>query len=210
MNTTSLRAPTSAEWASIDYTQLALPDIRAGLEDVAQRAQTTFGALDERQLNWRPDATGWSVAQCFDHLLTADRLMVRAVQDALNQVQSRTVWQRLPIWPRVIGRLLIRSQTPGATRKFTASPLATPTASDIHSDVMQRFIDARRDVGALIQPLDERLADRTIMTSPFIKIITYSVLDGYRLMLAHDRRHFEQARRVMLSRGFPTIKPTDV
>jgi hypothetical protein len=48
------------------------------------------------------------------------------------------------------------------------------------------------------------------MTSPFIKIITYSVLDGYRLMLAHDRRHFEQARRVMLSRGFPAITPTDV
>ena len=204
MNTTSLSAPTSADWSSIDYTQLTLDNIRTGLEDVTQRAQATFGELNERQLNWRPDAKRWSVAQCFDHLLAADRLMVRAAQDAINQVRARTLWQRLPIWPSMFGRLLIRSQAPGATRKFTASPLATPAASAIPADVIHRFIGARRDVVALIQPLDERVADRTIMTSPFVKIITYSVLDGCRLMLAHDRRHFEQARRVMLSRGFPT------
>jgi hypothetical protein len=42
------------------------------------------------------------------------------------------------------------------------------------------------------------------MTSPFIKVITYSVLDGWRLVFAHDRRHLEQARRVTLSPGFPT------
>jgi hypothetical protein len=29
------------------------------------------------------------------------------------------------------------------------------------------------------------------------------VLDGCRLMVAHDRRHMEQARRVMQMPGFP-------
>ena len=37
------------------------------------------------------------------------------------------------------------------------------------------------------------------MTSPFVHFITCRVLDGWRLMVAHNRRHFEQARRVMLS-----------
>ena len=193
----------SGDWTKIDYTRLTMPDIRAGLEDVAQQAHGTFGNLEGRQLNWRPDATRWSIAQCFDHLLTADRLMVRAAQDALHQGQARTVWQHLPMWPRVLGRLLVRSQTPGAARKFTASPLATPAASDIPSDVILQFIGERREVAASLQRLDERLADRTIMTSPFSAFITYSVLDGCRLMLAHDRRHFEQARRVLLSQGFP-------
>jgi hypothetical protein len=41
------------------------------------------------------------------------------------------------------------------------------------------------------------------MTSPFVRVITYSVLDGWRLMLAHDRRHVEQAKRVMATPGFP-------
>jgi hypothetical protein len=58
-------------------------------------------------------------------------------------------------------------------------------------------------VVARLQGLDERHAARAIMPSPFISVVTYSVLDGCRLMLAHDRRHFEQARRVTLSLGFP-------
>ena len=42
------------------------------------------------------------------------------------------------------------------------------------------------------------------MTSPFVGFITYSVLDGARLMLAHDHRHIEQARRVTQAPGFPS------
>jgi hypothetical protein len=54
-----------------------------------------------------------------------------------------------------------------------------------------------------LQTLDEEEATHAIMTSPFVRVITYSVLDGWRLVLAHDRRHIEQARRVTQSRGFP-------
>jgi hypothetical protein len=41
------------------------------------------------------------------------------------------------------------------------------------------------------------------MTSPFARVVTYSVLDGWRLMLAHNRRHVEQARRVTQAGEFP-------
>ena len=41
------------------------------------------------------------------------------------------------------------------------------------------------------------------MASPFVGIVTYSVLDGWRLMVAHERRHVQQARRVMATPGFP-------
>jgi hypothetical protein len=41
------------------------------------------------------------------------------------------------------------------------------------------------------------------MVSPFVPQITYSVVNGYRLMAAHQRRHFEQARRVAEHAEFP-------
>jgi hypothetical protein len=43
------------------------------------------------------------------------------------------------------------------------------------------------------------------MTSPFVKVIAYSVLDGWRLVVAHGWRHVEQARRVTESPGFPGV-----
>ena len=45
---------------------------------------------------------------------------------------------------------------------------------------------------------------RIIMVSPFVSFITYSVLDGCRLIVTHERRHFEQARRVTQAPGFPS------
>jgi hypothetical protein len=187
----------------VDYSSLSLAEVTAGLQDVARQTQATFGDFDARQLNWRPDATRWSVAQCFDHLLTANRLMVQAAEAALSGTQSRTVWQRLPVVPGVLGRLLIRSQAPSGTRKFSAPSRARPTISDIDPDIIPRFVDQHRDIAARVQALDERDAARAIMTSPFIRVVTYSVLDGWRLMFAHDRRHFEQALRVTRSAGFP-------
>ena len=184
---------------------MSLAEVRTGLDAVAHETEATFGGFDARQLNWRPEAARWSVAQCFEHLLTANRLMFRAAEDALNGARPRTLWQRLPVLPGVLGRALIRSQAPGAVRKFTAPPKAQPATSDIAADIIQRFVEQQRDAVTRVQALDERDAARAIMTSPFIGVITYSVLDGWRLMLAHDHRHIQQASRVMETPGFPHV-----
>jgi hypothetical protein len=188
----------------MDYATLSLADVKTGLDDIARETQSTFGGLTVRQLNWRPDATRWSVGQCFEHLLLANRLMFQAADDALKGTAPRTVWQRLPVLPGVLGRMLVRSQAPTTTRRFTAGPQSQPATSDIAADIVQRFVEQDRDAVARVQALDERVAAQTIMTSPFIKVITYSVLDGWRLVVAHDRRHFEQAGRVTSSPGFPS------
>jgi len=187
----------------MDYAALSLADVRAGLDEVARQTQSTFGGLNAGQLNWRPDATRWSVAQCFEHLLLANRLMFEAADGALNGTAPRTIWQRLPGLPGMFGRMLVRSQAPSNARRFTASPQAQPAASGVAADIIQRFVEQDRDAVARVHALDERIAARTIMTSPFIKVITYSVLDGWRLVFAHDLRHIEQARRVTHSPGFP-------
>jgi hypothetical protein len=186
----------------MNYTGLSLREVTSALEDIARDANTTFGRLNTRQLNWRPDATRWSVAQCFQHLVTANRLMLDAAKDALEN-PSRSVWQRVPLLPSAFGWVMIRSQAPETTRKFTAPTKAQPTTSDLPGDIVPRFVDQHRDVVEWMQSLDERKAKRTIMVSPFVRAVTYSVLDGLRLLFAHDRRHFEQARRVMQSNEFP-------
>jgi len=190
----------------MDYATLPLADVKSGLEEISREAQATFGDLDAQQLNWRPDAARWSVAQCFDHLLTANQLMLHAAEVALTDAAPRTVWQRLPVLPRIFGRMLVRSQAPGSTRKFTAPSRAQPATSEIGANIIERFVEQHRHAAILVQALDEREAARAIMTSPFIRVVTYSVLDGWRLIFAHDRRHIEQARALTLLPEFPRSK----
>jgi DinB superfamily len=187
----------------MDYTTLSLADVGNGLADIARETQATFGGFDGRQLNWRPDGARWSVGQCFEHLLKANGLMFQAMENALNASAPRTLLQRLPVLPAVLGRMLIRSQAPSSTRRFTAAPIAQPATSDIAADIIHRFVAQHHAAVTRLQTLDDQRAACAIMPSPIVSVIVYSVLDGWRLVVAHDQRHIEQARRVTLLPGFP-------
>jgi hypothetical protein len=187
----------------MDYTTLTLAGVRAELEAIARDAAEQFGGLDARQLNWRPDASRWSVAQCFDHLVTTNRQMLQTADDALAGTGRRPWLTRLPLVPGLLGRMLVRSQTPEATRKFTTGAKARPSQSEIDAGVVMRFVAQQAEAIARLDAHQGRDVDGTVMVSPFAGFVVYSVIDGWRLMAAHDRRHMQQARRVMLSPGFP-------
>ena len=186
-----------------NYVTIPLADIRTELQAVADDVQATFGPLDMRQLNWRPDASRWSVAQVLDHLMSSNRHMIDAAAAAHGGARPQSIWMKLPIWPGLMGRTLIKAVSPQASRKYKAQALAQPTASAIDPGIVARFIGQQRDLMTRASALDERKAAKLVMASPFLKVITYSVLDGWRIIVAHERRHVEQGRRVIQSPGFP-------
>ena len=143
-----------------DYLNLSLGDVRTELQAIARDAQEAFAALDGPRPNWRPSATQWSVAQCHHHLLNANREMLGAMDAALDPTRPRSVWQRLPVLPGLFGRMLIRSQMPEATRKFTAPQAAQPASSAIDAGILERFVEAQHAAAARAGALDSGTAAR--------------------------------------------------
>jgi hypothetical protein len=47
--------------------------------------------------------------------------------------------------------------------------------------------------------------ERTIVTSPLLRWVTYSLDDCLTILVVHEKRHFLQARRVMEVGGFPKL-----
>ena len=44
------------------------------------------------------------------------------------------------------------------------------------------------------------------ISSPVSNLITYSLMDAYRIIITHEKRHFLQATRVAEMDGFPTFR----
>ncbi|MEP7075617.1 MAG: DinB family protein, partial [Acidobacteriota bacterium] len=44
----------------------------AELERITEDFGTAFGSLTNEQLNWKPAAESWSIAQCVDHLIKSN------------------------------------------------------------------------------------------------------------------------------------------
>lgn len=179
-----------------------LANLIATANNIANDAKSTFGHLTQSQLNWKPSADRWSVAQCFDHLLTAHKGYLPAIEGVLAG-KKRTFWERMPVLPGLAGKLLIKSLEPTTTRKMKAPKHFEPAQSDISGSVINDFVDQQGNIVQKMKATEHLDLERIVITSPAAGAVTYSLMDAYRIIVVHEQRHFQQAKRVMEESSFP-------
>jgi hypothetical protein len=186
----------------MDYLTAKLPDLITEANNIAAETKSTFGPLTAAQLNWKPSAERWSVAQCFEHLVTSNKGFFPRVDGVIAGIKP-TFWQRMPVIPGLAGKLLIKSLDPKSTRKIKAPKKFQPAQSDISASVLDDFVDQQAKIVEKMKATEHLDLDKIIITSPVAAAITYSMMDAYRVIVVHERRHFEQARRVTEEAAFP-------
>lgn len=186
----------------MNFLEADLPSLISEANDIAAETKSTFGALTPAQINWKPSPERWSVAQCFDHLLTTNKGYFPRIEGVIAGVKP-TFWQRMPVLPRLAAKLLIKSLDPKSTRKFKAPSKFQPAQSDISASVLNDFVDQQAAIVEKMKATEHLDLEQIIITSPVAAPITYSVLDAYRIIVVHERRHFEQAKRVTQEAAFP-------
>jgi len=187
----------------MDYLKADLPSLIAAAHDVGSDAKTTFGRLTPAQLNWKPSAERWSVAQCFDHLLTSTNGYFPII-DGVLAGKKRTFWQSMPVLPGFMGKLLIKSLDPVKGRNLKAPKRFQPAQSDITSTVIDDFAAQQATIAEKMKATEHLDLERIIISSPVTSVVTYSLMDAYRVIVVHAHRHFQQAQRVTAESGFPS------
>ena len=179
------------------------------LQQVADDARATFGSLSAAQLNWKPAEKSWSIAQCFDHLITTHSLYFPLFEKLANGNLKQSAWERYSPLSGFFGRYLIKSLRPENEKKMKTTAAAQPSASEIDGDIIERYYEHQ---GQMIEHLRMLPSDidpvKTIVTSPLMGLVTYSLDDCYTIIAVHGPRHFNQAQRVTEVEGFPKADAT--
>ncbi|MPY87996.1 MAG: DinB family protein [Luteitalea sp.] len=184
-----------------------LPTLIDEARAIADDAQKTFGHLSAEQLNWRPNADEWSVAQCFDHLIVINADYFPVIRNIARGEYKASLKERLPLLPRLFGSMILKAVQPEAQRKLKADPRFRPSSSTIDTDIIAKFDAHQREVIEHMKMTEHVNLRTVIITSPVASFATYSLLDAYKILVTHERRHMTQARRVMGTEGFPTREP---
>jgi hypothetical protein len=169
---------------------------------VTEEARRVFGGLSAAQLNWKPSAERWSVGQCFEHLVKTNESFLPALEVVNGGEYRGTLWQRVSPLSGFFGRLVLRGLASG--RKAKASAAISPSSSGVGADIIERFAAHQAVFAKLIGASRAEELKRTVVTSPIVGFVTYSLFDACRIAVAHERRHFEQARHVTETEGFPS------
>jgi hypothetical protein len=174
------------------------------LQSIKQDAPGLLSRLSASQFNWRPAPNRWSIADCFSHLNAAAREFVPVIDAAVADARSRGILGDGPFAYGLIERAFVWAMEPPpklrvrAPRRF--QPAAPPRSIDAVAD---EFMGWQEEIAALIRRADGLDLRRARHRSPATPLITYSLGTSFASLLAHERRHIWQARRVRQEPAFP-------
>lgn len=181
--------------------------LTAELQKIADDATATFGKLSADQLNWKPTGKSWSVAQCFDHLVTAHSLYFPLFERMASGDASRSFWEKASPFSGFFGRFLINSMRPDNQKKMRTTKKAQPSASIIDGAIIERFAEHQDQMIEHLRKLPTNIDPaKTIITSPLMGMVTYSLDDCFTILEVHCQRHLGQAKRVAEADEFPATQ----
>ena len=171
-------------------------------EKISADVQKTFGGLSAQQLNWKPAAESWSVAQCFDHLIKSNEAFKPEFERVKSGNKKSSLWEKYSPLTGFFGNFLLKSLK-NDTKKFKAPSKAIVPPSNVAPDIIEQFVKNQLEIIESVKSLEKIDWNKTIVTSPFLKIMTYRLDKALEIGIEHEKRHFRQAERVMQKAGFP-------
>jgi hypothetical protein len=179
-----------------------IKSVTADLESISEDARSSFGHLTGAQLNWKPDAKSWSVAQCLDHLIVINTLYFPLFEKLKAGPVETTFWEKHSPLSGFFGRYLIKAMGPENPKKVKTSKLAYPSASEIDVTIVEKFREHNRELGSRIANIPPTVDAAKIITSPLSGVVTYSLDDCLTILVVHEHRHLLQAKRVISGSDF--------
>ena len=172
-------------------------------EQALEKAKTSFGQLTFEQFNWKPSNERWSVAECLQHLLIADKCYFNDLAEIGNGSYQMTVWGKHSPMTSLFGKALKEKMKEKVKKKMVTHKILTPSTSTYNLELLNEYSDNLSKFIELASKCSNADLDKTIINSPTIKWITYTLRDALEFLFEHEHRHLNQAIAVMQENGFP-------
>ncbi len=173
-----------------------LQQLEEELNAVERDARALVAGLPETLAAWRAESGSWSVAECLDHLATANRIYLNAMQPSADRALAEGRRRRGPAQPGVIGAWFVRFLEPPVKRKTQAPRPIRPRTAPPINDAMEMFLASQDEVRRFLRRYSDIDLARVRFPNPFIRGIRFSLATGLHVIAAHERRHLWQAWRV--------------
>jgi len=180
-----------------------ITDITSQMCDIATDGRSSFGILTNEQLNWKPLENSWSVAQCLDHIIKTNHEFDAEFEKLASGTRKNSFWENYSPFSGWAGSFLIGVIKNDAKKAKAPTQRIVPP-SDIDPGIVDKFVDEVVAVNKKVEACAAADRQKTVVTSPFLKVFTYKLDDALTVLVEHSKRHVRQAKRVVAAYGFPT------
>ncbi|MEL6636443.1 MAG: DinB family protein [Bacteroidota bacterium] len=166
------------------------------LDQITRDFREAFATLRVDELNWRPAANSWSIAQHLDHLVRINRTYFPILDQLHAGTYQVPFYGKWGWYHRMMGHFILQSVKPESKKKIRTFPIWEPRQSQIAGDIVERFAAHQEELKERMAAARELVERGALVASPANRAIVYSLGTAFEIIVEHEKRHLLHARAV--------------
>jgi hypothetical protein len=180
-----------------------LKSYRLRLQQISSIVETDLSKLTEEQLNWKPSAKSWSVAQCLQHLMLASQGYIAGMDKAINGYKAEGNSFK-PYSATLSGKIMFFFVDPSIKIWVPAPPGFQPKQDEKYpAAVINSYKQLVKDISDRLELAKESDWNRMKVASPLVSLMIFNMGDTFEILTLHALRHLKQAQKVISKELFP-------
>ena len=175
----------------------------ATVEIIDDEVRQTFGELSKEQFNWKPNPKSWSIAQCLEHLIVTNDLYFENIQKVADGTHRNNLFSKIPFVTDLIGFGMKKILSPDWKMKMKTFEMFKPSYSDVSESILEDFSKHQEKFIALMESTKDLDCREIKVAEPIGVAVNLRLIDAFEVLVVHEQRHFNQARRVLEMEKFP-------
>ena len=171
------------------------------LEDLIARTDLVLAdcarlkELSEEELNHQPVPGKWSPLECLEHLNRYGDFYLPEIEKRLNNAAKSDA---AIFKSGMLGNYFAKSMLPDAKAMHTFKNM-NPSFSSIRKDTLDTFINQQNRYRKLLEKAKDYNLNGIKTSISISKLIKLKLGDTFRVVIYHNQRHMEQAKRALAS-----------
>lgn len=167
------------------------------IDNTTNDFRRTFGSLTDEQLNWKPNEQTWSIAQNMDHLIVINESYYPIIHAVKNGTYKMPFLGKFGFIVWFLGKALLSAVQPDRKKKSKTFPIWEPSQSRMLTGILEKFEQHHEILKKQIESSEALLEKGAVLSSPANKTIVYKLETAFDIIVAHEQRHFEQAKELL-------------
>lgn len=163
------------------------------IDALTKEFKERFCDMEADELNRKPNAGTWSIAENLQHLITVNKSYFPIIQQVQEGKYKKPFLGKMGFFVNFMGKAILKSVSPESRKKVKTFPMWEPVAANIGSDIVKSFVTHQSELKQKISSSEPFLDKGTVIASPANGNIVYTLDKAFDIMVAHEERHLHQA-----------------
>ncbi|MFY7672737.1 DinB family protein [Tenacibaculum sp. MEBiC06402] len=146
-------------------------------------------------LNWRKSSESWSVLECIEHLNRYGDFYLPEISNKIKKSKHKSSRVFKSNWlGRYFSNAVSYKEDLNSMKTFKSM---NPLHSNLNKETLEKFIDQQHQLFDLLDKSKTVNLDKTKTAISISKLIKLKLGDTFRVLIYHNERHVQQAKKVL-------------